>query len=182
MHTPGQPEGGGIDAPETRGRRHCPGCHIAPSISQVEVALWGYMAMPSRFVSVAILVYWCAAAFCLLTWEILPELSLGYPPDLRTIAQAGDASRPVAWDIQVVDDARSSEPGRSVGEAVTSSRRLEDGRFELTSCVVFDAGAILKGTPLGSKGGSGVKLELGSLYQVDPSGNLRSFDIKVRTR
>jgi len=140
------------------------------------------MAMPSRFVSVAILIYWCVAAFCLLTWEILPELSLGYPPDLRTISQAGDASRPVSWDIQVVDDPRSPEAGRSVGEAVTSSRRLDDGWFELTSRVVFDAGAILKGTPLGSKGGSGVKLELGSLYRVDPSGNLRSFDMKVRTR
>ncbi len=47
--------------------------------------------MPSRFVSLAILVYWCIAAFCLLTWEVLPELTLGYPPDLRAIAAAGDA-------------------------------------------------------------------------------------------
>ena len=45
--------------------------------------------MPSRFVSLAILIYWCVAAFFLLTWEILPELSLGYPPDLRAIASAG---------------------------------------------------------------------------------------------
>ena len=40
-------------------------------------------AMPSRFVSLAILVYWCIAAFCLLTSEVLPEMTLGYPPDLR---------------------------------------------------------------------------------------------------
>lgn len=137
--------------------------------------------MPSRFVSVAILVYWCVAAFCLLTWEILPELSLGYPPDLRTIAQAGGASRPATWDIQVADDPRAPEAGRSVGEAVTLSKRLEDGWFELTSRVVFDAGAILKGSPLGIKG-SGVKLELVSLYRIDPSGNLRSLDMSVRTR
>jgi hypothetical protein len=137
--------------------------------------------MPSRFVSLAILVYWSVAAFCLLTWEILPELSLGYPPDLRAIAQAGDSSRPVTWSIQVVDDPQSPEAGRSVGEAVTSSKRLPDGWFELNSRVVFDAGGILKGTPLGSRGGS-VRLELGSTYRVDPSGNLRAFDMQVRPR
>jgi hypothetical protein len=138
--------------------------------------------MPSRFVSVAILIYWSVAAFCLLTWEILPELSLGYPPDLRSIAKAGDSSRPVTWDIQVVDDPKSPESGRSIGEAVTQSRRLEDGWFELTSRVVFDAAGIVKGTPLGSRGIAGARLELSSIYRVDPSGNLRSFDMKVRPR
>ena len=181
MHTPGQKGSGGADSPETDGWRHCPAWPVAPSIFQVELLSGdpGH-ALALRLAGDPDLLV--VAAFCLLTWEILPELSLGYPPDLRTIAQAGDASRPVPWDIQVVDDPRSPEPGRSVGEAVTSSKRLEDGWFELTSRVVFDAGAILKGTPLGSKGGSGVKLELGSIYRVDPSGNLRSFDMKVRTR
>ena len=49
--------------------------------------------MPSRFMSLAILVYWCIAAFFLLTWEILPGLSLGYPPDFRAIASAGQAGK-----------------------------------------------------------------------------------------
>ena len=40
--------------------------------------------MPSRFVSLVILVYWSIAAFCLLTWDVLPELTSGYPPDLRS--------------------------------------------------------------------------------------------------
>ena len=62
--------------------------------------------MPSRFVSLAILVYWSIAAFCLMTWEVLPELSLGYPPDLRAIAAAGDPTRPVRWNIEILDDPR----------------------------------------------------------------------------
>ena len=68
--------------------------------------------MPSRFVSLAILIYWCVAAFFLLTWEVLPELSLGYPPDFRAIASAGGEDRPVTWTIQVIDDPRSSESRR----------------------------------------------------------------------
>src|SRR3954451_6565086 len=103
--------------------------------------------MPSRLVSLAILVYWSMAAFCLLTWEILPELSLGYPPDLRAIASAGNDSRPVNWDIQVMDDPRPPDARRSVGEAVTTSKRLPDGWFELSSRVGFDAGELLHEMP-----------------------------------
>jgi hypothetical protein len=133
--------------------------------------------MPPRLVSVAILVYWCIAAFCLLTWEILPELTLGYPPDLRSIAAAGDASRPVTWSIRVIDDPKAAEVQRPIGTAVTASKRLQDGWFELTSRVNFDAGHMLKGTAFATK--VSVRLELGSVYRVDPSGNLRSFDMKV---
>ena len=136
--------------------------------------------MPSRLVSLAILVYWCVAAFCLLNWEVLPELSLGYPPDLRAIAQAGDSSRPVIWDIQVVDDPGSPDATRSVGEAITSSKRLHDGWFELGSEVSLDAGEVLRNTPVGTKGK--VRIGLSSTYRVDPSGNLRSFDMKVKQR
>jgi hypothetical protein len=55
--------------------------------------------MPSRFVSLAILIYWSIAAFCLLTWDVLPELSLGYAPDLRSIAFAGVSNEAVRWSI-----------------------------------------------------------------------------------
>jgi hypothetical protein len=134
--------------------------------------------MPSRLVSLAILVYWCIAAFCLLNWEVLPELSLGYPPDLRAIAAAGDSSKPVVWDIQVMDNPGSPDATRSVGEAITSSKRLNDGWFELGSEVSLDAGGVLRNTPLGTKGK--VRLELSSIYRVDPSGNLRSFDMRVK--
>ncbi len=133
--------------------------------------------MPSRFVSLAILVYWCIAAFCLLTWEVLPELTLGYPPDLRAIAVAGDSGKPVSWSIQIIDDPKAADVRRSVGSAVTASKRLPDGWFELTSRVNFDAEALLRGTELRTK--ASVRFELFSSYRVHPSGNLRSFDMKV---
>lgn len=67
--------------------------------------------MPSRLVSLAILIYWSIAAFFLLTWEVLPELTLGYPPDLRAIASAaGTNPGPVTWSIDVIDD--RAKPGR----------------------------------------------------------------------
>jgi hypothetical protein len=136
--------------------------------------------MPSRLVSLAILIYWCVAAFFLLTWEVLPELSLGYPPDLRAIAAAADGDKPVTWTIQVIDDPKAAEAKRTIGEAVTTSQRLQDGWFELSSKARFDAGGLMKETPLGAK--TSVPLEISSVYRVDPSGNLRSFDLKVTPR
>ena len=67
----------------------------SPRIAYIErVRLKGSLGvMPSRFVSLVILIYWSIAAFCLLTWDVIPELTLGYPPDLRAIALAGDSSQ-----------------------------------------------------------------------------------------
>jgi len=136
--------------------------------------------MPSRFVSLAILVYWSIAAFFLLSWDVIPELSSGYPPDLRAIAVAGDSVPPVRWSIQVVDDPRYPDVRRSVGEAVTASSRRLDGWVELTSHVQIDPGGLLKGTPFGSR--ANIRLEVESLYRVEPTGNLHSFDIRVNSR
>ena len=101
--------------------------------------------MPSRFVSLAILIYWSIAAFCLLSWDVLPELSMGYAPDLRSIALAGDSNEPVRWSIQVIDDPKTPDIRRTIGAAVTGSSRRPDGWFELTSQVEFEAGGLLKG-------------------------------------
>jgi hypothetical protein len=132
--------------------------------------------MPPRLISLGILVYWCVAAFYLLTREVLPELSLGYPPDLRAIASASDGSGTVRWTIEV-QNAQDRQGTRSIGEATTSSKRLPDGWFEMESDINFDAGELLKGTPFGIK--ASVRLRLHSVYRVDPSGNLRSFDLNV---
>jgi hypothetical protein len=136
--------------------------------------------MPSRFVSLAILIYWSIAAFLLLTWDVIPELTLGYAPDLRAIAVAGDSSKPVRWSIQIVDDPRHPDVRRTVGESVTASTRRADGWFELTSHVDLDSGGLLKGTPFASR--SSVRLGVESLYLVDNSGNLKSFDLRVATK
>jgi hypothetical protein len=135
--------------------------------------------MPSRFVALAILIYWSIAAFCLLTWDVIPELALGYPPDLRAIAMAGDLSRPARWTIQVVDDPKFPDVRRMVGEAVTMSSRRPDGWFELTSQVEIDAGGLLRGTAFLSR--SSVRLHVESRYLVEPSGNLSSFTLDVKS-
>jgi hypothetical protein len=135
--------------------------------------------MPPKLVSVAILIYWSIAAFWLLTWEVLPELSLGYPPDMRSITAAGEHSRPVRWTIDVVDDPRRPEVRRSVGQAVTASILSSDQSVELSSQVVFDAGELLKRMPLVSD--PDVELRIASTYHIDPRGDLTWFDMKVTT-
>ncbi len=133
--------------------------------------------MPSRLVSLGILIYWSIAAFLLLTWEVLPELTLGYAPDLRAITIASDSTKPVRYSIQVVDDPRHPEVHRTVGESVTESKKRADGSFELTTHVDLDASGVLKGTLFRSLPGG--RLEVESLYLVDHSGNLNSFDLKL---
>ena len=93
------------------------------------------------------------------------------------IAAAGDSAKPVTWSIQIIDDPKAANVRRSIGSAVTASKCLPDGWFELSSRVNFDAGGLLKGTAFATK--ASVRLELVSVYRVDPSGNLRSFDMKV---
>jgi len=136
--------------------------------------------MPSRFVSLAILIYWSIAAFCLLSWDVLPKFAQGYPPDLRSITYASNDTKPVRWSLQVIDNPKDPDVRRTVGEAVTSSSRRPNGWFEIDSKVEFDAGGLLKGTLFATR--MDMPLEIQSLYHVEPSGNLRSFDIIVRPR
>jgi hypothetical protein len=134
--------------------------------------------MPSRLMSLLILIYWSIAAFCLLKWDVLPELTMGYPPDLRGIAFASDSNRPVRWSIQVVDDPRAdNRRTRTVGEAVTKSERLSDGWYEMTSRVEFDAGDLLRGTMLAMR--ESLRVQVKSRYQIDPTGNLQNFEVRV---
>jgi hypothetical protein len=135
--------------------------------------------MPSRLMSLLILVYWSIAAFCLLKWDVLPEFSTGYPPDLRGIAFASESDRPVRWSIQVLDGS-GMENRRTVGEAVTMSTRQPDGWYMMTSHVDFDAGSLLRGTMLAIR--DSVRVQVQSRYHVDPMGNLQNFDVKVRSK
>jgi len=136
--------------------------------------------MPSRFVSLAILIYWSIAAFCLLSWDVLPQFAQGYPPDLRSITYASTDTKPVRWSLQVVDNPKDPDDRRTVGEAITSSSRRPNGWFEIDSKMEFDAGGLLKGTLFATR--MDMPLEIQSVYHVEPSGNLRSFEISVRPR
>ena len=85
-----------------------------------------------------------------------------------------------AWTIQVADGA-STESLRTVGRAVTTSIRKPDGSARLKSDVRFDAGGLLKGTAFDTKAKFKLELDVASLYEVDPSGNLKSFRINVKS-
>jgi hypothetical protein len=132
--------------------------------------------MPARLVSAAILAFWLVAAVGLVTRDLLPELLVSEPPDLRTIAGAGDSAEPARWSMQVADGT-SSEALRTVGGAVTTSLRKPDGSVRLVSDVWFDAGGLLKGTPFDTK--ARIKLKVYSRYEIDPSGNLVSFRMDI---
>jgi hypothetical protein len=140
--------------------------------------------MPPRLVCVTLLLYWLVAAVGLVSRDLLPELSVGAPPDLRTIANAGEHALPARWTIQVVDDPAVPEARRTVGQAVTASRLGPGGCVEMTSAVTFDSGRLLGGlmkvAPGQRRVGEDDQIEFFSSYQVDPSGNLRSFHGEVR--
>jgi hypothetical protein len=135
--------------------------------------------MPNRLVSVAILVGWAYASVALFTKDVLPNLLIGAPPDLRTIARAEEAAiGPTRWSILVSDD--DGVNYRSIGQVQTESRWTQDGWCRLASLAWFDSGALLQGTPLGSI--QGEKVEVRGVYDIDSSGNLDAFRASVRLR
>lgn len=138
--------------------------------------------MPSRLTCIALLTYWLIAAFGLVSRDLLPELSVGSPPDLRTIAVAGEDAPPARWGIEVVDNPADPEARRSVGQAVTESRRGRDGWVDMSSKVTFDSGRLLARLAKGASIPPGREEQIGfdSRYHIDPSGNLRSFHAEVR--
>ncbi len=133
--------------------------------------------MPSRIACVAILLLWAVATVGLVTRDILPELLVGPPPDNRSIADNRDAA-PTKWAIMVADDP-SLQSLRSVGRAVTETKRLEDGKLRLESQVWFDSGDLLFGTPFASK--DATRIDVDNFVEIDVSGNPSKFKAVVRT-
>lgn len=134
--------------------------------------------MPSRLICAAILIYWAVAALGLVRRDLLPELSVGNPPDFRTVANPEDNAKPVVWNVQVLDNPAEPENLRLIGEATTESRRGDDAWVEMKSFVRFDSGKLLKGTPFTDRNDEEIEIE--STYRIDPSGNLQSFHTGVR--
>jgi hypothetical protein len=133
--------------------------------------------MPHRLVSVAILVGWAVASGLLFSRDVLPDLMIGSPPDLRTVALADEGAKPTRWAILVADD-----PGglqlRAVGQAKTLTERKSDGWVRMTSFAWFDAGELVKGTPISVVQND--RLEVRAMFDVDASGNLEEFLASVR--
>ena len=139
--------------------------------------------MPSRLACVAILLYWLVAAVGLATRDLLPEMSVGNPPDLRTISSAGENAGPTVWSLLVIDNPTDPNGRRSVGQAVTESRRARDGWVEMSSKVTFDSARLLSSLfkRAALRASADAQIEFTSDYHVDPSGNLRAFHAEVRS-
>lgn len=135
--------------------------------------------MPPRLVCLAILLFWVVSASSLIRRDILPELGFVRPPDLRTIARAEENAEPARWSVDVIDNPLAPENRRSVGQAVTEAKRSSDGWMLMTSRVEFNPAGLLKGTAF--RNNSNELLEVKSTYRIDPSGNLQTFQAKVRS-
>ncbi|HEY2154869.1 MAG TPA: hypothetical protein VGH33_04520 [Isosphaeraceae bacterium] len=134
--------------------------------------------MPSRWACVGLLLLWAVATVGLISRDVLPDLLIGPPPDLRSVAAADQSGNPTKWAILVADDP-AYQSLRSVGQAVTESVHEPDGRLRLESKVTIDAGGLLKGTPFASR--EDVRFDVENWCLIDASGNLVSFRAVVRT-
>ncbi len=139
--------------------------------------------MPSRPACAAILMFWLYAAAALLRRDVLPDYWTTPPPDLRAVAVAEEDARPTQWDLTVAEDG-SARGLRSVGRAITESRRTPDGGTELIGDVYFDSVGLLKGTRLAFKSDDNRRddhIDVHNVCEIDPSGNLRQFRAGVKS-
>jgi hypothetical protein len=134
--------------------------------------------MPHRFVCVAILLFWAVAAVALFTRDLLPDLLIGTPPDLRSISIAERNEEPTRWSVMVADD-RSLVNLRTVGQAVTRSTVKPDGWVRLSSEVRIEARGLLEKTPF--RTADDEHLLILSTCEITPSGNLSKFATRVRS-
>src|SRR4051812_35714530 len=125
--------------------------------------------MPHRLVCVAILLFWAIAAGALFRRDILPDLLIGTPPDLRSISRTEAPVGPTHWGLLVAAEP-SQRDLRSVGQAITESTVGPDGRCRFSSEVLIDSGHLLTGTPFETVDNE--RLRVLSASEIDPSGNL----------
>jgi hypothetical protein len=133
--------------------------------------------MPSRWACVVILLLWAVATVGLVTRDVLPDMLIGPPPDLRSVAAADRSAGPTKWSILVADDV-NFQSLRSVGQAITNSTLDPQGNLKLEGRVWFNSGGLLQGTPLAK--GEDLRIEVDNECHIDPSGNLLSFGSLVR--
>lgn len=138
--------------------------------------------MPPRPAIAVILVGWVLAATGLFRRDILPDFRTTPPPDLRSIAVAGEDATPTTWFLSVADDAglRSLRP---VGRAFTRTESKPDGAKVLLSEVSFESNDLFRGTPFAARldmGQGGGHVTVFNTCEIDPSGNLRHLTVKIR--
>lgn len=133
--------------------------------------------MPHRMVSIGILVFWAIAAGSLLSRDVLPDLLIGAPPDMRSVTSARVGSRSTRWAIQVANRTGLRMP-TSIGQVTTKAVRQKDGWVEMSSRVWFDSADLLLSSNIRPR--DHAKIEIISVYEIDPGGDLRQFRASVR--
>jgi hypothetical protein len=157
--------------------------------------------MPSRRACLAILLFWAFAAAGLFQRDILPDMIVGPPPDLRDISRAGVAHPgPTRWTILVVDDRdKTGLNEKAVGQVETETRPQNDGGVIFDSKAWFDANQLFAGGRGLRPGGvtrargpapegdgapmaeaAGERIEVYGSCWIDSSSNLESFRFAIR--
>ncbi len=143
--------------------------------------------MPHRLVSFAILLFWLVAAVALFQRDILPDLVLGPPPDLRTVTQAREPDKITRWSILIADPA-GRQPYRPIGQVQSKSMKRVDGSAQWRSDAWFDGLELLgrnrpAGTDLTEGTGTVPEAEMvlvQSVVDVDAGGNLFHMRTSMR--
>ena len=135
--------------------------------------------MPNRLVCGAILVFWGLMTFELQRRDVLPDLLIGPPPDMRTVTKATEANpQRTRWAIQVSDlGDKAATSVRVVGQVDTRIRASTDGWCRFMSDSWLDTGALLRGTPLDVVENQRVLIR--TVSDIDGTGNLDNFRATV---
>jgi hypothetical protein len=118
--------------------------------------------MPSRFVALAIVGFWLAAAGWFFSCEVWPSLRPDRPPPYSIDLAREATERPVKWDV--------IHKSSRVGEATTLVRAEEDG-FLLESRYDMDLQPIPK---------LHAKTDVLNRFRVNRTGELRAIEAEVR--
>lgn len=121
--------------------------------------------MPSRWVCLAILVFWAASTSWFFVREVLPKLRTGVAPPYTIDLADEVGANTISWIIL--------HDGKSVGSGLSRVRRLEDRTFELISEFRFDE---LKSFPFIEP------RSLRGIYRVSPEGSLLGLVSKLKIR
>ncbi len=134
--------------------------------------------MPHRLVCVGILVLWAVSAGMLLSRDVLPDLLISAPPDMRAITRSRAGNKETKWSILLSPRDGKSTPV-SIGQASTKVVQQQDGYVKLTSRIWFDSETLFSGTPL-AKSADRTRIEIQSLSEFEPGGDLSRFRAAVR--
>lgn len=136
--------------------------------------------MPSRPLSLVILIFWLSTMSWLVVAKVLPPLRTGEPPNYRTILPTGEVDEPVCWTISMND--------KMLGWAASMVDRRKDGMAQMNSRVFLSElpiediapgwlGAVVR--PMLNSSGP-LDMEAAGRLDIDPLGRLSAFETRMR--